>query len=592
MLVHQCWKSLLYLTLLLLGTLLCSRCSSEVNYKQQLRDLLEDFDAVAYHEMNPELFQNEENTLLFSEQKAMEHYLKSKTTSLKPYPRWKPRVETYRMTIDKCLQFLTQTSSRTLRSSSRDSAATAATGGISGGVVEERQQQQKQQQYRTLVIYHLGDADSALSPSIAYNNVFVFTQAIRQDASLDSTRFYWINVMLEQDGRNLYYDTFFRHSSLLTQWNVGIWLWDSMPSDVYTHIRTLTLLFQGGDEQSIGFDGVFCMNHGVRGPMYRDQAGQWLDDYYALMYPPSASVNTSSQEAQKEEDGSSLGSEGGRREVGLVGSVINCEYAPHVQTHAFLIRASVIPFLIEEYNQYKIDRVDNWNSVIYKYEIALSLFIQSKGFDIAALFHQRHYLTQIKFLNNSYHNLSLQGIVRSENCLERPMSTIHEVFHNPFTWCEYMDYEIPMLKWGGSMFRLNGYVCPTVMQKMHDWLLQYQSHDPDQMLMLPEVMYPVAYEQLYKEYLSETNPNHYYIEFVSLLASPSKSPQTSPQSSAKDDLNRNSNGDHVCFITYVLDEEIEDLLVTDYNEASNYFNREIYVGLKEQIKCKKQLIFS
>jgi hypothetical protein len=215
-------------------------------------------------------------------------------------------------------------------------------------------------QNRTVVIYHLGIHNPQSPIDVTINNLKIFRLAVTSDSMIDeknqqwklSNNFYIFNVLgRSSDGNtvnhrstgNLLSVFLPRHDGTIA--NVGVLEWDASPSDILTHMRTLSLL---SNENLLGnFGSVFMLNNGVRGPFIGGVEGKWLEEYRTLLF-----------------------SDVGNQTIGMLGPTISCEVTPHVQTHAFILRESIVPLILKEYSQFQ--QLSDRLALIRHYEVSNS----------------------------------------------------------------------------------------------------------------------------------------------------------------------------------------------------------------------------
>jgi hypothetical protein len=214
---------------------------------------------------------------------------------------------------------------------------------------------------RTVVINHLGIFDPLNAIEAVINNLKIFNVAVANDSmtmhnnnknSMESSRylsnnFYIFNVIGSSKGGHLAnFLSFFlpRYEAM----NIAILDWDATPSDVLTHLRTLSFLQEHGSLDIFG--SAFFLNNGVRGPFIGIEQGKWLEDYRKLMFtdPP-----------------------GKKQKIGIAGPILSCERTPHVQTHAFMLRTEAVPAVLKAYSDYK--PLEDRKALIIRYEVSLLL---------------------------------------------------------------------------------------------------------------------------------------------------------------------------------------------------------------------------
>jgi len=207
---------------------------------------------------------------------------------------------------------------------------------------------------RTLVIYHIGVLDSTYnSMDVATNNIKLFVGAVKSHIrSAKIKAFYLFNIV----GQN---------NSLarlvpVHQVNVAALQWNSSRSDLDTHVHTLKLL-----EENItsSFGTVIFANQGVRGPLVYRWEGQWIERFTRAM---------------------------AKNNIGMLGPTISCEIAPHVQTHMFALRTSLIPIVLQDMKKKMEMKFSSWQDLIASLEVGLTSVVTSAGYNVSSFMHQRH----------------------------------------------------------------------------------------------------------------------------------------------------------------------------------------------------------
>jgi len=324
---------------------------------------------------------------------------------------------------------------------------------------------------RTCVIYNVhakGDADSY---EVTINNIMIFRHAIQQDASLDSTHFYWINII----GENNLYSHLVLDSSIANQWNVAIVTRSLAPSDMFVHLRTFSLLKQALRNK---FTYVFCLHSGSRGPLHLAEHGHWLRPFQDAL--------TSSTSIK----------------IGLVGATLSCTestnenqiFATYIPTHAFMIRTTILPILISEFGFYK--RVTNKQKPSNtRYEIGFSQALMKHGWKVASLLHTKRFA--MPYYNGTciIPNYPTQSIYVSK-------------IINPSLWCNLLPEEVIFYHWNAQFFSDN-YICPELRQRMTKLLTDLQinqqnSKKSELRLHVSEVLKSSELKTLHRDYHQET----------------------------------------------------------------------------------------
>jgi hypothetical protein len=432
-------------------------------------------------------------------------------------------------------------------------------------VIDEREKERKREK-TTLVIYHIGPVDATQSSDVAKNNVVIFTHAVSLDdependslsPSMGST-FYWINIVQNHDeslanhlpshskrnirrekrkewrerARRVRENPLGRivKDRLGLQSNVAITEWPIATSDIYLHLRTLTLLREALGEEVLlqTFGSVLILSHGVRGPTTP----------LSLSHSPSLSLNQTHrhwidimrdplfEHKHSEED-----KERERKAVGLVGITANCdtknEQIPHLQSYALAFPVEIIPRLLDHFfgttmttvstpvegekkgspiGTVVVTKLTSYSDVVRHYEIGLSRFVfEVLDMELVALQSREIWRSERKTekewererkeererdseresereqggTHNSQKSLISSYLRLWENegpCM--PFTDAHDDHypsHNPQSWCSLSRHldRVPLHKWGGGAFRYQGVLCPIVKVDMERWLVDY-----------------------------------------------------------------------------------------------------------------------
>lgn len=302
---------------------------------------------------------------------------------------------------------------------------------------------------RTLMVFHIGNIDVRNSVEVILNNLNIFQSAIALDSEGKGGIFYLFNVVNALD--NMLFE---KLNS--TQFNVAINTWAATPSDIYTHLRTLTI-FQ--DTLIKDFGSIFFLNNGVRGPLLHRADGMWLKPFHKLLFS---------------------------NHVGIVGATQSCEVAPHVQTHFFGLRSEVIPLVVKEYNSFRT--FEDWPALVRYYEVGLTELIQRSGYNISSLFYNRR-------MGQEYF---------TGKCLKAVRFVNDHTVDNPSRWCDITIDEVIFYKWGGEMLRTNGFICDQTKQRMKEVLYSLSKEvAPPPSLIIPETLRGGSMYDLFKQFEQE-----------------------------------------------------------------------------------------
>lgn len=304
-------------------------------------------------------------------------------------------------------------------------------------------------QDRSLVVFHIGKIDIRNSIEVILNNLKIFQSAMALDPSGANGVFYLFNIV---DGAD---NMLYRHVDASAP-NAALNVWSATPSDIYTHLRTLSL-FSATLTKSFG--SVFFLNNGVRGPLLHREQAQWLRPFHRLLFANN---------------------------VAMVGATMSCEIAPHVQTHFFGLRTSVIPVVTAEYDTFRV--FADWPALIRFYEVGLTELLLQRNYNVSTLFYQ-HRLGQDYF---------------SGQCIQPVRFAGDHTVANPSRWCDVTSEEVVMYKWGGDMLRTNGFICEQTKARMRSELQRLSVELKGvHRLELPETLRGGSHYDLFKQYEQE-----------------------------------------------------------------------------------------
>ena len=183
--------------------------------------------------------------------------------------------------------------------------------------------------------------------------------------------------------------------------------WGSAESDILTHLQTLALL---GLSITDKLGTVFALNQGVRGPLPTGgRVGlDWLGEYSEALFATKS--------------------------LALVGPLLSCQFAPHLQTHMFALKTVFLPTVLN-HGLVKVPKSGTgWlqNSVMHQ-EVGLSDSLLDEGIAIASMA-DRMALGRDIFL---------------------PQHCPHTVFGalNPSTTCMLNVSTLGFVKFGGELMR-------------------------------------------------------------------------------------------------------------------------------------------
>lgn len=395
-----------------------------------LDKLRDSFDWRAYLELYPDL-----GKVLNNKDDALHHYIHNGRYENRLFPKIFPLQPGLSMANRKLIQFISRTSTNPTTAGER-----------------------------VFVCYNLHMNQIFDSYEVIINNIMLFHRVVIQDASPESTNFYWINII----GENNLYE---RHIDIHNQWNVAIVTRSVAPSDLFVHLRTFALLKHTLKHK---FKAVFCLNSGTRGPLVAIENGAWIKSYVQLLF---------------------------QAHTGLVGPTIVCDEtitpSPHIPLYAFIIRANLLTLILGEFGSFKrMNNVQVFTNSMY--EVGISTEMIKHGWKIASL------LDYKRFGSEAYNG----------TCILPPYPTQSmyvPVINNPSLWCNLQPEEVIFYHWNGIVFAEN-YLCPQLKNHMISMLTTIQAHsiatNPEKQrlrlrLRIPEVLKGGEIIHLYREYDQE-----------------------------------------------------------------------------------------
>jgi hypothetical protein len=300
---------------------------------------------------------------------------------------------------------------------------------------------------RALSIYYLSNAISEEdSIDVIENNLKIYASAVQQHNSSESIRraFYIFNVAGGSD------NILAKHLPYNAE-NVAFMKTSVQHNDLLAHIQMVSLL---GETVVSKFRLVFFLNHDARGPFIGRRNGAWWKFLTASF------------------DGESP--------VALLGPVISCEIAPHVQTHAFAMRSDVVLEIFADFNPRSATGKRNKLKHI---ETALSTEALNAGYQLASVYYQRRFGQS----------------VFNGTCVTKEGNTA-QYRSNPTSWCDVKPSDAIFMKWGGPPLRIKGYYCKDTIDSIRDESLKLAASEPKLKLTLPETIYGGKMHALHEEH--------------------------------------------------------------------------------------------
>jgi hypothetical protein len=301
---------------------------------------------------------------------------------------------------------------------------------------------------RSLSMYYLGGSHSEEdSIEVLENNLKIYSGAIKSHTNkADHHAFYIFSVANGQE------NVLSKH--LPFEATNAAFIKSSAPhSDIMSHIQMVSLL---GDTIISKFHSVLFLNQDARGPFVDRANGAWWKHFTSLL------DNNPS--------------------VALMGPVISCEIAPHVQVHAFAMRSEAVLEIFSEFNPRSAAGKKNKAKHL---ETQLSIETQQLGHKIASIYYHRHF----------------NKTVFDGQCISQEGNTALYK-SNPTSWCGVQPKDLVFMKWGGHPLRIRGYFCQDTVEAIRTETIAI--HDRENLnLHLPETMHGGKYHMLYKEFDQE-----------------------------------------------------------------------------------------
>eukprot|EP01032_Pedospumella_encystans_P025439 gene25439-28752_t len=215
-----------------------------------------------------------------------------------------------------------------------------------------------------------------------------------------------------------------------------------------SHIHTIHIL---GDQVLSKFHSVMLLSHEARGPFEGHKDGSWWDRI----------VNTFNAKPN----------------VAIVGPLISCEVAPHVQSHGLTFRSDKVLHILSEFHPQKSKR--NKDEVL---EIAVTTSALALGYQISSLAYARQWNRTV--FDGKCH-------------ISRGNYAIHS--ENPVSWCDFSPESSLFMRWGGETLTRRGFYCQQTMDLILGASTAVADLNPDLHLTLPETNMNGPLHDLVKE---------------------------------------------------------------------------------------------
>jgi hypothetical protein len=240
--------------------------------------------------------------------------------------------------------------------------------------------------------------------------------------------------------------------------------------DLASHVHMVALL---GDNIISKFHSVLFLNQDARGPFIDRSNGAWWTHFISKLNE--------------------------RPGLALVGPMISCEIAPHVQTHVFAMRSDAVMEILSEFNPRSAAGKRNKAKQL---ETALSTETLTAGYEIASIYYHKHF----------------NKTVFDGKCVSKPGNALYK--SNPTSWCGVEPRDAVFMRWGGHPLRIRGYFCQDTIDAIRTETLLIADHDRGLGLDLPETLYGGKVHALHKEYDHEIHRDRTVQKFAKMPAVP------------------------------------------------------------------------
>ena len=302
---------------------------------------------------------------------------------------------------------------------------------------------------RSLSVYYLPSAVSADdSIDIIKNNLKVFVGAVLSHKRTAKHQAFYIFCI--GGGEDNILNQYLPYNAT----NVAFIKTSIAHNDLFSHIHMVSLL---GETIISKFHSVLFINQDVRGPFVDRVNGEWWKHFIDIM----------------DENPS----------VALVGPLISCEMAPHVQTHVFAMRSDAVLEIFSEFNPRSSAGKRNRAKHI---ETTITAETRALGYDVSSIYYK-----------NQFNKTVFDG-----SCPTREGNTA-QYKSNPTSWCDVRPNETVFVKWGGLPLRIRGYYCQSTVEEIQRETARIAESEAQLQLSLPETLYGGKLHLLHKEYDQE-----------------------------------------------------------------------------------------
>jgi len=220
-------------------------------------------------------------------------------------------------------------------------------------------EQPGQLEHLTLVIYHLGTDNPGYSYGIQVDNIAIFTSALKYS----DPAFFIFQVLGGQAHNN-----FTRLLPTHLKDHMCIIDFYKAPYDISAHMAALWSLGPLAHK----FQSVLLLNNGMRGPLTHRDNGQWLNAFSNMLRNSKVAIAGSRINCAKSVPGQP-------------DFVKNENMPPHVQTHAFTLRTSVLPIVLTYQLLIPAAGLQSVANYINHAEVGMSKLLIILGYKMASL---------------------------------------------------------------------------------------------------------------------------------------------------------------------------------------------------------------
>lgn len=296
---------------------------------------------------------------------------------------------------------------------------------------------------RSIVIYRVGEVLRDGSYDVYENNIKFFSAAIvAHAASAKHQAIYVFRVVGGKRNKLVRYLPQNLPHVILSKCH------SHTAKDMASHIHTIHIL---GDQVLSKFYSVMLLSHEARGPFEGHKDGSWWDRI----------INTFNTKPK----------------VAIVGPLISCEVAPHVQSHGLTFRSDKVLHILSEFHPQKSKR--NKDEVL---EIAVTTSALALGYQISSLAYARQWNRTV--FDGKCHISQGNYAIHSEN---------------PVSWCDFSPESSLFMRWGGETLTRRGFYCQQTMDLILGASTAVADLNPDLHLTLPETNMNGPLHDLVKE---------------------------------------------------------------------------------------------